>query len=49
MEEIIWNKIILNPDKGRKRVKREQSIDETKRKQDDRLKPINNHIKMLNV
>lgn len=52
MEERTWNEIILNPNKGRKRVKREQSMDETKRKhQDDRFKPnpINNHIKMLNA
>lgn len=41
-------KKILNPNKGRKRVKREQRMDEKKEKlQDDRPKPnpVNNHIK----
>lgn len=31
MEEIAWNKVTLNPNKGRKRVKREQRMDETKK------------------
>lgn len=30
MEEVAWNKVTLNPSKGRKRVKREQRTDETK-------------------
>lgn len=31
MEEIAWNKVTLNPNKGRKRVKREQRMDEIKK------------------
>lgn len=32
MEEISWNKIILNPNKSRRRIEREQRVNKTKRK-----------------